>query len=70
MKLQDRKFYEWAKRMWHKNCTERDMFGECIYTFNDYVQNNETFLLEKYREKLAKESSANWVETIRVGSKP
>jgi hypothetical protein len=70
MKLQDTKFLEWATTMWHKNCVERDGFGDAVHTFDDYVENNLDFLKEKYREDCFERSQARdaWVQTIRESS--
>jgi len=70
MKLQDTKFLEWATTMWHKNCVERDSFGDTKFTFEDYVEKNLDFLKEMYRDDCFERSQARdaWVQTIRESS--
>jgi len=70
MKLQDTKFLEWATTMWHKNCVERDTFGDPRVTLEEYIENNLNFLKDMYRDDCFERSQARdaWVQTIRESS--
>jgi hypothetical protein len=44
-------FKQFAKDMYYENRNERRQHGENLYnTFEEYFENNKSFLMESYRE--------------------
>jgi hypothetical protein len=44
-------FKQFAKDMYYENRNERRQHGENLYNnFDEYFENNKTFLMESYRE--------------------
>ena len=44
-------FKQFAKDMYYENINERREYGEKLYdTFEEYLENNKSFLMEAYRE--------------------
>lgn len=39
-------FDEFCKSMYVKNCKEREMFKDAIISYEDYIANNNDFLLD------------------------
>lgn len=44
------KFELFARTMFLENCSERDTFKEPLLTYDEYVEQNMKFLLDKFRE--------------------
>jgi len=44
------KFEVFARDMFLENCSERDTFKEPLLTYDEYVEKNMKFLLDKFRE--------------------
>ncbi len=45
-------FQIYVRRMYYKNCDERQECGEKIYVdWQEYLEKNETYLKQKYQEK-------------------
>jgi len=43
-------FEEFCKDMYVKNCKEREMFKDAILSYEDYIANNNNFLLDIFEE--------------------
>lgn len=43
-------FEQFAKRMYQKNCEERYNYKDSILTYDEYIRNNEKFLLDIYED--------------------
>jgi len=43
-------FESFCREMYQENCKERDTYGECLYSYEDYVEKNMQFLLDKFSE--------------------
>ena len=44
------KFEVFCKKMYVKNCKEREMFKDVILSYEDYISNNHDFLLDIFEK--------------------
>ena len=44
------KFEMFCREMYQENCKERDTYNESLHSYEDYVEKNMQFLLDKFNE--------------------